>query len=103
MNDLFPPRREYWKVFANCFLKMLSRAWDAAQFTVFSRFAQSPGFSAQKRINQMWWQTSVVPVLRRSRHKDQKFKAILGYISNSGQPGILDSCLKSTKLTRISE
>lgn len=51
---------------------MLSRAWDAAQFTVFTRFAQSPGFSAQKRINQMWWQTSVVPVLRRSRHGDTR-------------------------------
>lgn len=37
-------------------------------------------------INKAWWRTSAIPTLRRQKHKDQKFKANLGYIVNLSSP-----------------
>jgi hypothetical protein len=35
----------------------------------------------EKKISQVWWYRSIIPVLRRLRQEDSKFKACLDYIA----------------------
>jgi hypothetical protein len=45
--------------------------------------SSNPSTTKKKKKCQAWWQALIIPVLRRLRQGDPKFKASLGYIVRS--------------------
>lgn len=46
-------------------------------------------FSLQHHVKLEWQCTPIVPALWRQRHQGQKFKVILGHITNLKLPGLM--------------
>jgi hypothetical protein len=50
-------------------------------------------FFKNTATSQVWWQTPIIPALGRLRQEDLEFKASLGFIASSGQPGLHNETL----------